>query len=109
MNNQNLTVSQSGQTPARVPYEPVCFSEMFCGVCEDEESYGSKKLLCEEDELYTEQGELYEDMLEHLCKEFLKDKYSLCLQIRDGDRVVYEFPKIPCPGLFLEQLRIRKI
>ena len=69
----------------------------FCGVREDEHLYGTEE-------------QLYEDLLKHLSRRFLQEKYSLCLQIRDGDGVVvYEFPKVACPELFLEQLKIRKL
>jgi hypothetical protein len=69
----------------------------FCGVREDEHLYGTE-------------NQLYDDLLNHLSKEFLKEKYSLCLQVRDkNDVLVYEFPKVACPELFLEQLKIRKL
>ncbi|MBN2527443.1 MAG: hypothetical protein JXR76_13705 [Deltaproteobacteria bacterium] len=51
----------------------------------------------------------YEALLDLMSKEFFKEKYALCLQITKGDEVVHEFPKVPCPALFLEQLKIRKI
>ena len=44
-----------------------------------------------------------------MSKEFLKERYALCLQLKKDDEVVYEFPKVPCPALFLEQLKIRKV
>ena len=67
----------------------------FCGVREDGSLYGTSE-------------QLYEDLLELLQREFLKEKYSLCLQVRgkDDDEVVYEFPRVACPELFLEQLKI---
>jgi hypothetical protein len=51
----------------------------------------------------------YEALLDMMSKEFLKERYALCLQLKKDDEVVYEFPKVPCPALFLEQLKIRKI
>ena len=71
---------------------------VFSGVREDDGEYGKG-------------GELYEELLEYLRKEFFQDKYSLCLQVRgiEDDEVLYEFPRVVCPELFLEQLRIKKI
>lgn len=63
----------------------------------------------DETEPYSTEAKLYEDLLDALAKELFKDKFALCLQIRDGQKVLYEFPKVPCPALFLEQLRIKKI
>jgi hypothetical protein len=60
--------------------------------------------------IYGTEEELYEGMLDTLRRELFKDKYTLCLQIRgkSRDEVIYEFPRVVCPELFLEQLRIRR-
>ena len=80
------------------------------GVAEPEEPYGKKqKALTDEEELYGTGEELYAEILEYLGQEYLKEKYSLCLQIRDETGgVVYEFPKVVCPELFLKQLKVKK-
>ena len=94
----------------RVLYDSVVWERGFCGVREDKEPYGRRQdVLTEEEELYGTEEQLYADILAHLSKEYLLEKYSLCLQIRDGDDgVVYEFPRVACPGLILEQLKLRK-
>ena len=73
----------------------------FCGVRENDD----------DEHLYGTPEQLYEELLDYLRKEFLEDKYSLCLQVRDkdSDDVIYEFPRVPCPELFLEQLKLKKI
>ena len=43
---------------------------VFCGVREEEDFYGTSE-------------DLYVQFLERLSREFLKEKYSLCLQVRD--------------------------
>lgn len=80
-----------------VAYDNVIFTEDFCKIKEDSEEYASTE------------GQLYEDLLEALSLEFFKEKFTLCLQLKKDEHVIYEFPKVPCPALFLEQLRIRKI
>ena len=79
-----------------VSYDNVVFPEPFCGVRDS----GS----CDYDKWPD-----YEALLDMMSKEFLKDRYALCLQLKRDDEVVYEFPKVPCPALFLEQLKIRKM
>lgn len=61
--------------------------------------------------LYGTEADLYKGILETLRQELCQDKYTLCLQIRDkdNDSVVYEFPRVVCPELFLAQLRIGKV
>ncbi len=82
----------------------------YLSICEEHESRREFSGVREDEELYGTSEQLYEDMLKHLSREFLKDKYSLCLQIRGKDgELVYEFPKVACPELFLEQLKIRKL
>ena len=78
----------------------------FCGVAEnDPPSYGKKADEGEED-LYSTEEDLYVEVLQLLEAKYLNDRYSMCIEIRDGDRVVYAFPKIACPELFLERLKI---
>lgn len=78
-----------------VSYDNVVFSNEFRGVREDSGKY--------------DRWPDYEALLDMMSKEFLKERYALCLQLKKDDEVVYEFPKVPCPALFLEQLKIRKI
>lgn len=51
----------------------------------------------------------YEALLDMMSKEFLREKYALCLRLQKDEEVIYEFPKVPCPALFLEQLKIGKV
>ena len=82
----------------------------YLKISEEQESRRGFRGVREDEGLYGTEGQLYEDLLEHLRKEFLQDKYSLCLQVRGkDDEVIYEFPRIACPELFLEQLKIRKL
>ena len=79
----------------------------YLKVIEEEESRRGFSGVCEDGGDYEEK---YEHLLGYLRKEFFADKYTLCLQIRDkvDDSVVYEFPRVVCPELFLEQLRIER-
>jgi hypothetical protein len=82
----------------------------FSGVAEnDPPSYGSKssKKDDEEEDLYGTEESLYEEVLLLLEDKYLEDRFSVCLEIREGDRVIYAFPKIACPKLFIEQLKIK--
>jgi hypothetical protein len=68
----------------------------FSGVAEnDDESY------------YGSEEELYQGILSKLSEEYLQERYSLCLEIRDGDRVLHAFPKVACPELILQQLQLK--
>ena len=90
-----------------VSYNSVCRQHdsrrCFCGVAEDDPPpYGKSISKTEEDDdenLYGTEEELYAGILELLADRYLKDRYSLCLEIRHEDQVVYTFPKIVCPGL----------
>jgi hypothetical protein len=96
-----------------VSYNSICrqhdSSRGFCGVAEDEPPpYGNTPPTeTDEDEesLYGTEEDLYVEVLQLLEAKYLDDRYSMCIEIRDGDRVVYAFPKIACPELFLEKLR----
>jgi hypothetical protein len=79
-----------------VSYDNVVFPDEFCGVCD---SNGGD---------YDKWPD-YEALLDMMSKEFLKDRYALCLQLKKDDEMAYEFTKVPCLALFLEQLKIRKI
>lgn len=94
-----------------VSYAEICraseSSRGFCGVAEDEPPpYGKSPQTEDDDEgLYGTEEDLYVEVLLLLEAKYLEDRYSMCIEIRDGDRVVYAFPKIACPKLFLEKLR----
>jgi hypothetical protein len=78
----------------------------FCGVAEDDSSkYGNSPQPEDDEALYGTEEDLYVEVLQLLEAKYLDDRYSMCIEIRDGDRVVYAFPKIACPELFLEKLR----
>jgi hypothetical protein len=94
-----------------VSYAEICraseSNQGFCGVADDEPPpYGNTSPTNDDDEgLYgTEEG-LYAEVLQLLEAKYLEDRFSMCIEIRDGDRVVYAFPKLACPELFLEKLR----
>ena len=53
-----------------------------------------------------EKPEGYEEALERIYKQFLKDKYSLCLEVRYNGRVLHQFPEVPCPAMILEMLEL---
>jgi hypothetical protein len=97
-----------------VSYAEVCeafeLRNEFCGVAEDDPpAYGKDVSQSEEDEegcLFGTEEELYTGILESLADRYLKDRYSLCLEIRHEDQVVYTFPKIVCPRLIVEQLKL---
>jgi hypothetical protein len=36
----------------------------------------------------------------------VRTEIAICIEVRKGDEVVYKFPKIACPKLFLEGLKI---
>jgi tRNA G10 N-methylase Trm11 len=82
----------------------------FMGVAEDDPPpYGKSVSQKEEDNdenLYGTEEELYAGILESLAERYLKDRYALCLEIRHENQVVYTFPKIVCPGLIVEQLKL---
>lgn len=80
----------------------------FSGVAEnDPPPYGAKPSKKDDDEnLYGTKESLYEEVLQVLEDKYLEDRFSMCLEIREGDRVVYAFPKIACPELFIERLKI---
>ncbi len=75
----------------------------FCGVAEDEPPLYGKIPTIDDDEkgLYGTEEELYAGILDSLAERYLKDRYSLCLEIRHEDKVVYTFPKIACPRLIV--------
>jgi hypothetical protein len=82
----------------------------YLSICEEHEARRRFSGVREDEGLYGTSEQLYEDLLNNLSNQFLKEKYSLCLQVRDkNDAVVYEFPRVACPELFLEQLKIRKV
>ena len=97
---------------------PVSYAEVFeayeskmgfCGVAEDEPSpYGKSVSQIDDDEegLYGTEEELYAGILESLAERYLKDRYSICVDIKHNDQVVYSFPRIACPRLFVEQLKL---
>jgi hypothetical protein len=80
----------------------------FSGVAEnDTPPYGAKSpKKDDEEDLYGTEESLYEEVLELLEDKYLEDRFSICIEIRDGDRVVYALPKIACPELFIERLKI---
>jgi hypothetical protein len=97
-----------------VSYNSICRQQdsrrEFVGVAEDAPPpYGKHVFQSEEDDdegLFGTEGELYAGILESLADRYLKDRYSLCLEIRHEDKVVYTFPKIVCPRLIVEQLKL---
>jgi hypothetical protein len=93
-----------------VSYAEICRASEshrgFCGVAEDESSqYRNIPQLEDDEALYGTEEDLYVEVLQLLEAKYLDDRYSMCIEIRDGDRVVYAFPKIACPELFLEKLK----
>jgi hypothetical protein len=97
-----------------VSYAEVCRAfELRNGVCgvaeEDPPPYEKDISQSKEDDaegLFGTEEELYSEILESLADRYLKDRYSLCLEIRHKDQVVYTFPKIACPRLIVEQLKL---
>jgi hypothetical protein len=95
-----------------VSYAEICegyeMNRGFCKVAEDDpQPYGSNSQNDEDEEsLFGTEEELYAGILESLADRYLKDRYSLCLEIRHEDQVVYTFPKIVCPRLIVEQLKL---
>ena len=96
-----------------VSYAEICeaseSSRGFCGVAEDEPPpYGKRTSQSEDDDeyLFGTEEELYAGILESLAERYLKDRYSFCLEIRREDQVVYTFPKLACPRLIVEQLKL---
>jgi hypothetical protein len=83
-------------------------SRGFCGVAEDDPPpYGNSPPIDDAEKgFYGTEEELYAGILELLADRYLKDRYSLCLEIRHEDQVVYTFPKIVCPRLIVEQLKL---
>ena len=61
----------------------------------------------DDEKIYGTDAELYEGILSKLSEEYLEERYSLCLEIRDGDRVIHAFPKVACPELILQQLQLK--
>jgi hypothetical protein len=98
-----------------VSYNSICRQQDsrrgFVGVAEDgPPPYGKRICQTEEDDdegLYGTEEELYEGILSLLSDEYLEERYSLCLEIRDGDRVVHSFSKVACPELILKQLQLK--
>jgi len=90
--------------------QPIHQPTQFSGVAEnDPPPYGAKppKTSDNEDEdLFGTEESLYEEVLRHLEDKYLEDRFAMCLEIREGDRVVYTFPKVACPELFIERLKI---
>jgi predicted house-cleaning noncanonical NTP pyrophosphatase (MazG superfamily) len=82
----------------------------FSGVAEnDPPPYGAKSPKKDDDEdefLYGTEETLYEEVLQLLEDKYLEERFAMCLEIREGDRVIYAFPKIACPELFIERLKI---
>jgi hypothetical protein len=69
-----------------VSYGNIVFPEEFCGV---RDSKGGD---------YDKWPD-YEALLDMMSREFLKDRYALCLQLKKDVEVVYEFPKVPSLSL----------
>lgn len=91
---------------ARTIHQPIRFS----GIAEnDPPPYGAKSLKSNDDEegLFGTEESLYEEILQLLEDKYLEDRFAMCLEIRDGAQVVYAFPKIVCPELFIERLKIK--
>jgi hypothetical protein len=94
--------------------QPVSYDQVinqptqFSGVAENDPSpYGAKSpKKDDEEDLFGTEESLYEEVLQLLEDKYLEDRFSICIEIRDGDRVVYAFPKIVCPELFIERLKI---
>ena len=96
--------------------QAVCYDRVFeqpsqfIGVAENEPPpYGSKppkKSDDEDEDLFGTEEDLYAEVLQLLEVKYLEDRFSVCIEIRDGDRVIYAFPKLACPELFLERLKI---
>jgi hypothetical protein len=65
----------------------------FRGVSEnDPPPYGTKSRKKDEDndeDLYGTEEDLYEEVLQLLEVKYLEDRFSVCIEICDGDRVVY--------------------
>jgi hypothetical protein len=81
----------------------------FIGVAEDDPPpYGKSISQIDDDEecLFGTEEELYAGILESLADRYLKDRYSICVDIKYEDRVVYSFPQIACPRLIVEQLKL---
>lgn len=75
----------------------------FIGVAENAPPpYGGKPRKKEDDDA----EDIYAEVLQLLEAKYLEDRFSVCIEIRDGDRVVYAFPKLACPELFIERLKI---
>jgi hypothetical protein len=97
-----------------VSYNSICRQQDsrrgFVGLAEDDPPpYGKSISQSEEDNdksLFGTEEDLYAGILESLADRYLKDRYSLCLEIRHEDQVVYTFPKIVCPRLIVEQLKL---
>jgi hypothetical protein len=97
-----------------VSYAEVCeafeLRNEFCGVAEDDPPpYGKDVSQSEEDDdegLFGTEEELYAGILESLADRYLKDRYSICVNIKHADQVVYSFPRIACPRLIVEQLKL---
>jgi hypothetical protein len=92
-----------------VSYAEVCEAyeskRGFYRVAEDDPPpYG--KIDDDDEGLYGTGEDLYAEVLQLLEVKYLEDRFSVCIEIRDGDRVVYSFPKLACPELFIERLRI---
>jgi hypothetical protein len=81
----------------------------FVGVAEDDPPrYGKSVPKTDDDDesLYGTEEDLYAEVLQLLEAKYLEDRFSICIEIRDGDRMVYAFPKLACPELFIERLKI---
>jgi hypothetical protein len=97
-----------------VSYNSICRQQdsrrEFVGVAEDDPPpYGKDVSQSEEDEegcLFGTEEELYAGILESLADRYLKDRYSICVDIKHADQVVYSFPRIACPRLIVEQLKL---
>jgi hypothetical protein len=95
-----------------VSYAEVCESydaKMgFCSVAEDESPpYGKRGFHSDEEEsLIGTAEELYGGILESLVDRYLKDRYTICVQIKHNEQTVYSLPRIACPRLIIEQLKL---
>ncbi len=98
MSERRLTKARGCQPNRRmISYKALFQGEPpFSGVSENDGKsfYGNDEELCR-------------SMLSMLSDEYLEERYSLCLEIRDGDRVVHSFPKVACPELILQQLELK--
>ena len=81
-------------------------SSRFSGVAESDSPPYGKKPSKDGESLYGTEESFYEEILQLLEDKYLEERFAICIEVRKGDEVVYKFPKIACPELFLEGLKI---